>query len=290
MAFEKIISETTPEGVLVLTLNDPAVRNAAGATLMAEFLSELDRFEADKALRVLVITGAGTAFCSGANMRDMARSLDEGTWGAPPDPNAARDAWAELDPVYRDREVLHPFQGPVIVSRLHNLRKPSFAAVNGAALGFGCGVALSCDFRAAGRSASFCEFFIRRGLVPADGSAWQLPKLIGMAQALWLQYSGDLVDGEEALRIGMANWLYEDDVLLDKTLERATRLARGPVFAMGIAKMLIHESYQEDLAKHLRLSWRAQEITRQTPEHREGMQAFLEKREPRFRDLAKETV
>lgn len=277
-----ILSETTRDGVLVVTLNDPATRNSAGPQLQQELLAELDRMHSDPSLRVLVLTGAPPAFCSGANLKDMARAMDAGTWGAEPDPDAPRNAWAELDPVYHDREVVRGAVGPEIVSKLHNLRKPSFAAVNGAALGFGCGIALSCDFRAAGRSARFSETFIRRGLVPADGSAWQLPKLVGLSQALWMHYSGDAIDGEEAYRIGLANWLFDDGVLLDRTLELATRLARGPVFAMGVAKLLVHEAYQEDLAKHLRLSGRAQELTKRTPEHREGLQAFLEKREPRF--------
>jgi 2-(1,2-epoxy-1,2-dihydrophenyl)acetyl-CoA isomerase len=284
MSHGKIRVETTPDGVLVVTLDDPGTRNAAGAQMQAELLAELDRMQNDPALRVLVITGAGNTFCSGANMRDMARALDEGEWGAPPDPAAPRNAWAELDPVYYDREVPPAWAGPDIVRKLHNLRKPSFAAVNGHALGFGCGVALSCDFRSAARSARFSETFIRRGLVPADGSAWQLPKLVGMANALWMHYSGDAITGEEAYRIGLANWLFDDEALLDGTLELATKLARGPVFAMGIAKLLVHEAYQEDLAKHLRLSARAQELTKRTPEHREGLRAFIEKREPRFVD------
>jgi len=284
MTFQKIRSETTADGVLVLTLDDPDTRNAAGTELMSELRSELDRLESDPALRVLVLTGAGNTFCSGANMKWMAQALADGDWGAVPDTNAPRNAWVELDPVYHDREVRRTASGPDLVSRLHNLRKPSFAAVNGHALGFGCGLALSCDFRAAGKAARFSETFIRRGLVPADGSAWQLPKLVGMSHALWMQYSGDSVTGEEAHRIGLANWLFEDGELLDRTLELATRLARGPIFAMGIAKLLVHESYQEDLAKHLYLSTRAQELTRQTADHREGMRAFIEKREPRFRD------
>lgn len=283
MSFGKILSETTSDGVLVITLNDPATRNAAGPELQAELMSEIDRLECDPDLRVLVLTGAENSFCSGANMKWMAGALESGEWGGEPDADTPRNAWAELDPVYHDREVLRKAAGPELVSRLHNLRKPSFAAVNGHALGFGCGLALSCDFRAAGRSAQFSEMFIRRGLVPADGSAWQLPRLVGMSQALWMQYSGDVVTGEEAHRIGLANWLFDDDELLDKTLALATKLARGPIFAMGIAKLLIHESYQEDLAKHLYLSTRAQELTKRTAEHREGMQAFLEKREPRFR-------
>ena len=279
---EKLLSTTTADGVLVLTLNDPATRNSAGAQLQGEFLSELGRFERDDALRVLVVTGSGNTFCSGANMRDLANMAQEQEREDSGSDARPRNTWAELDPVYYDREALRTPVGPEIVSRLHDLRKPSFAAVNGHALGFGCGVALSCDFRAAGRAARFSETFIRRGLVPADGSAWQLPKLVGMSQALWMQYSGDAVTGEEAHRIGLANWLFEDDELLERTIELATRLAQGPVLAMGTAKLLIHESYQEDLAKHLRLAWRAQALTRRTPEHQEGLLAFLEKREPRF--------
>lgn len=287
MAFEKLLSETTPEGVLILTMNDPPTLNSLGEPLMPELLSEVDRFAEDGDLRALVITGAGRAFSSGANVRGFARGIEEreqaqaeageDSGDRPPPP------WETLDPVYASRETRDYSTGPAIVSKLHNLQKPSFAAVNGHAYGLGCGIALSCDFRIAAESARFNEAFIRNGLVPADGSAWQLPKLVGMSNALWMQYSGEPVDGNEAFRIGLANKVVPDDQLMEATLEMATKLAKGPVYAMGIVKQLVHQGYQHDLADHLPLASRGQSLTRETYDHKEGVQAFIEKRQPNFR-------
>ena len=283
MPFEKIISETTPEGVLILTMNDPDTLNALGEPLMPELESEVHRFAADGDLRVLVITGSGRAFSSGANVRGFQRRINDAETAAESVPESRATSWEELDPDYTAREALGQKSGPAIVPMLHNLHKPSFAAVNGHAYGLGCGIAISCDIRIAGESARFNEAFIRNGLVPADGSAWQLPKLVGMANALWMQYSGDPIDGQEAYRIGLANKVVPDDKLMETTLEMATKLARGPVYAMGIVKQLIHQAYQQDLGEHLPLASRGQDLTRTTFDHKEGVAAFLEKRKPEFR-------
>jgi len=283
MPFEKIISETTPEGVLILTMNDPDTLNALGEPLMPELESEVDRFAADGDLRVLVITGSGRAFSSGANVRGFQSRIDDAETAAEAAPESRATSWEDLDPDYTYREGLGARNGPAIVPKLHNLHKPSFAAVNGHAYGLGCGIALSCDIRIAGESARFNEAFIRNGLVPADGSAWQLPKLVGMANALWMQYSGEPIDGQEAYRMGLANKVVPDDELMETTLEMATKLARGPVYAMGIVKQLIHQAYQQDLAEHLPLASRGQDLTRTTYDHKEGVAAFLEKRKPEFR-------
>ena len=283
MPFEKIISETTPEGVLILTMNDPDTLNALGEPLMPELESEVDRFAADGDLRALVITGAGRAFSSGANVRGFQRRINDADAAAEDAPEPRPTPWEQLDPDYTARETLQVKTGPPIVSKLHNLHKPSFAAVNGHAYGLGCGIALSCDIRIAGESARFNEAFIRNGLVPADGSAWQLPKLVGMANALWMQYSGEPIDGNEAYRIGLANKVVADEALMETTLKMATKLARGPVYDMGIVKQLIHQAYQQELAEHLPLASRGQDLTRTTFDHKEGVAAFLEKRKPEFR-------
>lgn len=279
MSFEKLISETTLDGVLVLTMNDPATRNALGNPLSQELMSEVDRFERDPELKVLVITGADPSFSSGANVRGFdqgIRQREEGGGPVRPSP------WEELDPVYAARET-RAGGGPGIVLKLHNMQKPTFAAVNGHAYGLGCGIALSCDFRIASERALFNEAFIRNGLVPADGSAWQLPKLVGMSNALWMQYSGEPVDGEEAYRIGLANKVVPHETLMETTLDMATKLARGPIYAMALVKQLIHQGYQHDLAEHLNIAPRAQALTRLTEDHREGVRAFLEKRPPQFK-------
>jgi enoyl-CoA hydratase/carnithine racemase len=280
-----VTAEVVDDKIFVLTMNDPTTRNALGEELMGLLTGHIDRFATDPDLRCLVITGAGTAFSSGANVRGFARRIASAEASATQD-GAAPDVpqpWQQLDPVYTARETGNFAMGPAIVRQLHNLQKPSIAAVNGHAYGLGCGIALSCDFRIAAESARFNEAFIRNGLVPADGSAWQLPKLVGMANALWMQFSGEAVDGQEAYRIGLANKVVPDDQLMKATLEMAGKLASGPVFAMGLLKQLIHQGYQQDLSQHLPLASRAQALTRTTYDHKEGVQAFLEKRKPEFR-------
>src|SRR5690606_8423276 len=128
----------------------------------------------------------------------------------------------------------------------------------------------------------FSEAFIRNGLIPADGSTWQLPKLIGPARTLWMQYTGDAIDAAEAERIGIVNKTVPDDQLLETALEMATRLARGPVFSMGMIKQLVMRGFEQNLPEHLSLASHAQDLARATDDHREGVRAFLEKRDPQF--------
>jgi enoyl-CoA hydratase/carnithine racemase len=279
MAFELLLSETTPDGVLVLTLNDPTTRNSLTETLTAELTSEVDRFAHDPDLRVLVITGADPAFCSGANVRNFDRNIrarEQSGNGAEPTP------WERLDPTFTARLNRSP-GGPAIVLQLHTLQKPSIAAVNGAAYGLGCGIALSCDFRVASEKARFSEAFIRNGLIPADGSCWQLPKMIGIARTLWMQYTGEPIEGAEAAQIGLVNQVVPHEQLMDAALEMATRLARGPIFSMALIKQLVYQGFHQTLPEHLTVATRAQNLARQTEDHKEGVRAFLEKRQPVFK-------
>jgi enoyl-CoA hydratase/carnithine racemase len=279
MAFEFIRSESTGEGVLILTLDDPSTRNALGGQLSEELEGEVHRFAQDPELRVLVLTGADPAFCSGANVRGFNRAVQEReAQGTPPPPSP----WEHLDPAYM-ADSLHEAMGPPIVRQLWNLQKPTIAAVNGAAYGLGCGVALSCDIRIASESARFSEAFVRNGLIPADGSAWQLPRLIGLSNTLLLQYTGDAVDGQEAFRLGLCSKVVPHEALMETTMELATRLAQGPTYAMSMIKMLVHKAQQQDLAEHLTQASRAQNLARQTEDHKEGVRAFLEKRKANFK-------
>ncbi|MGQ4808151.1 Crotonyl-CoA hydratase [Candidatus Entotheonellaceae bacterium PAL068K] len=279
MAFEFIHSETTDDGVLVLTLDDPKTRNALGGQLSAEFEAEVDRFGQVPELRVLVVTGADPAFCSGANVRGFNRAVEQREAQGPP---PAPGPWELLDPAYM-ADSRHEAMGPAIVRQLWNLQKPTIAAVNGAAYGLGCGIALSCDLRIASEAARFSEAFIRNGLIPADGSAWQLPRLIGLSNTLLLQYTGDAVDGKEAFRLGLCNQVVPHEELMQTTMALATRLAKGPTFSMSLIKMLVHKAQQQDLAEHLVQAWRAQNLARQTEDHKEGVRAFIEKRQANFK-------
>ena len=167
--------------------------------------------------------------------------------------------------------------------RLHQLQKPSIAAVNGHAMGVGMGVALACDIRIAAEKAQFSEAFVRMGLIPGDGSSWQLPRLIGLSNTLLLQYTGDRVDGNEAYRLGLVSKVVPDDQIMEASLELATRLAQGPTQSLSLIKYLVHRSLETDLEESLEIAHVAQEQARQTEDHKEAVQAFLEKRRPNFK-------
>jgi 2-(1,2-epoxy-1,2-dihydrophenyl)acetyl-CoA isomerase len=278
----KLGSETTADGVLVLTINNPEFRNALDPDLLSALESEIKRFSADPDLKVLLITGAGSAFSSGANVRGFARSIEERESASESPADEARSPWEQLDPFYTLRQNPDSAMGPEVVRLLYNLQKPSIAAVNGPAYGLGCGIAIFCDFRIAGESARFSEAFIRNGLVTGDGSAWLLPRLIGMANTLWMQYTGEPVPAQEAYRIGLVNEVTSDEDLMKRSLEFATKLAKGPVFAMGLIKQMVQQSYDQDFHDALVLGAHAQSIARNTSDHKEGVRAFLEKRPPRF--------
>ena len=279
MALEYIHSEET-KGVLVITLDDPKTRNALGGPLSEELESEIDRFSEDPDLRVLVLTGADPAFCSGANVKGFDRAVREREANGPTD--AGPSPWESLDPAYQADSV-HEAKGPAIVRKLWNLEKPTIAAVNGAAYGLGCGVALSCDIRIASENARFAEAFIRNGLIPADGSAWQLPRLIGLSNTLLLQYTGDAVDGNDGYRLGLCSKVVPHEELMEETMQLAIRLGEGPTYSMSLIKMLVHKAQQQDLAEHLTQAARAQNLARQTDDHKEGVRAFVEKRPAKFK-------
>jgi enoyl-CoA hydratase/carnithine racemase len=167
--------------------------------------------------------------------------------------------------------------------QLHRLRKPSIAAVNGPAVGLGMGVALGCDIRLASEQATFSEGFVKMGLIPADGSCWQLPRLIGLGNTLMLQYTGDAITADEAFRMGLVSRVTLHDDLIGDATELARRLAGGSTYSMSLIKRLVQRSLDVDLTESMRLAGPAQAIARRTDDHREGARAFIEKRPPNFK-------
>ena len=145
------------------------------------------------------------------------------------------------------------------------------------------GVALACDIRYSAEKAVFSEAFARMGLIPGDGSCWQLPRLIGMSNTLLLQYTGDRIDGAEAYRLGIVSKLFSNDELFDASLELASRLAKGATQSHALTKYLVQKSLSMDLEESLELALVAQEQVRRTEDHKEAVQAFLEKRPALFK-------
>jgi len=280
MSYDFIQTENR-DGVLVLTMHDPPTRNALGPEMSAEIRAELDRFEDDPACRVLLITGTAPSFCSGANVRGFRRRIEEQeTTAAEPAPLP----WGRMEArlANRDDRVEYAGGAPLVPLRIHNLQKPSIAAVNGHAMGVGMGVALACDIRYAAANAVFSEAFSRMGLIPGDGSCWQLPRLIGMSNTLLLQYTGDRIDGAEAHRLGIVSKVTPEDSLMESAMELASRLAQGPTQSLALIKYLVHRSQDLSFAESLDLAHVAQAQARRTEDHKEAVQAFLEKRPPVF--------
>ena len=253
--------------------------------MMKELEEELDRFESSPALRALVLTGSDPSFCSGANVKTMNDDNESSEPKAIPSDSTPWDllnqAWDRQSALNsRPRDLIEGVR--YMPLRLHNLQKPSIAAVNGSAIGLGMGIALSCDIRFASTNAKFSEMFVRRGLIPADGSCWQLPRMIGLGKTFMLQYTGEIVSAEESLGLGIVNKITQHDQLMNETMDLAHRIASGATYSMALIKKLIHESLHTNLEESLKLAGPAQDIARQTSDHKEGVKAFVEKRKPNF--------
>ena len=275
----KFIKVKRKDGILLMTMHDPDTRNALGDDMAKEILDELDRFETDPKDRVLLMTGTEPSFCSGANVRRFNKEIQEKEEA----PQRATLPWGKMEARLGSHQQLDPHLGPRVVLRLHQLQKPSIAAVNGHAMGVGMGVALGCDIRIASEKAVFSEAFVRMGLIPGDGSSWQLPRLIGLSNTLLLQYTGDRVDGSEAYRMGLVSKVVPQEELMPAAMELATRLAQGPTQSLSLIKYLMHKSLETDFEESLQISHIAQDLARQTQDHKEAVQAFLEKRKPEFK-------
>ena len=279
------INSETEGGVLVLTMNDPKTRNAIGEEMMGELNQELDRLESDPMLRVVVLTGMDPAFCSGANVKDMGRENESSDKQPLPEDRSPWDVLQEQWDIQatRTRRPQDEIEGVrAFPLKLHNLQKPSIAAVNGAAIGLGMGIALSCDIRLASQKAKFSEMFVRRGLIPADGSCWQLPRMIGLGNTFMLQYTGDVLEADTAERFGIVSKTFPHDELIESTLSLAHSIAQGATYSMSLIKKLIHKSLDTDLADSLRLAGPAQNLARRSYDHKEGIRSFVEKRAPNF--------
>lgn len=256
---EPTVLSALEAGVLRLTLNRPAKLNACTRVMLAELRSALEAAADDKRCRVVVLTGAGRAFCAGQDL------LDVDVPGQVPD--AA--------------ELLASAYNP-IVKLVGSMPKPVLAAVNGIAAGAGANIALACDLIYAGRSATFLQAFARIGLIPDAGGTWQLPRLVGAARARGLCLFAEPLPAEKAEAWGLIWKMVEDDKLVAEVEAAAQRLASAPTYALGLTKRALAASSTNTLAAQLDLERALQERAGASPDGREGIAAFLEKRAPRF--------
>ena len=266
------MTQTAPNGrvlldiqdnVAVMTLNDPAVLNAFGLKLRQDITWALDRVEAGDA-RCLMITGAGRAFCSGANLNDPDR--------APRDRAAEARGEAKGD--------LETWYHPTFL-RLRDLAMPVVTAINGIAAGAGMSLALMGDMRVAAKSASFLQAFARIGLVPDCGSSYMLPRMIGMARAMELSMLAERLPAETALSWGLINRVFEDEALPVQAMEIARRLADGPM-SLGLIRKMYWASLENSFEQQIALEAKLQSQAGMSADYTEGVTAFREKRRTRF--------
>ncbi len=266
MTYEQILY-TKQDGVATITLNRPERMNAFTDVMIREWAEALEDARVDSDVRVVILTGNGRGFCAGADLRSGS-GIGDGGAGAPPTA-ASRRNWL--------RDGVH-----AVPRAVQLLDKPYIAAVNGAAVGAGMDMASMADIRIASDSAKFAMSYVKVGLVPGDGGCYFLPRIVGMAKALEMIWTGDFVDAEEALRIGYVTKVVPADDLLGAAHELAMRLAAGPAVAIQLAKRLAYRSTTASWNEAFELAGQAMAIAQSTEDAREGPRAFVEARAPKF--------
>ncbi|MCB1646014.1 MAG: crotonase/enoyl-CoA hydratase family protein [Pseudomonadales bacterium] len=253
------------DSIVTLTLNKHETRNAISEDEMVDAIeAACARINADKSVRVAVLTGAGSAFSSGGNVKDMKDK--KGMFGGTP---------TEIRDGYRNGIQRIPLA-------VYHLEVPIIAAVNGPAIGAGCDLAMMCDMRIASEKAIFAESFVKVGLIPGDGGARFLPRVIGISRANEMAFTGEPVNAQTALAWGMVSRVVEPEKLLEAAHELAARVAANPPSALRMTKKLLQEGQHAQLASLLEMSASLQALAHQTRDHAEAVDAILEKRTPVF--------
>ncbi|HYW91370.1 MAG TPA: 2-(1,2-epoxy-1,2-dihydrophenyl)acetyl-CoA isomerase PaaG [Gammaproteobacteria bacterium] len=261
MAYEHIELDISA-GVARLTLNRPGNLNSFNGQMHEELREALGRVDRDEAARCLLLTGAGRGFCAGQDLSDP---------GVQPG-DQAPDLGESIERNYNP-----------LIRGIKALQQPVVCAVNGVAAGAGANLALACDIVLAARSASFIQAFCRIGLVPDSGGTWHLPRLVGHARATALAMLGEKVSAEQAERWGMIWKCVDDDALASEATRLARHLASQPTRGLALIKQALQASWNNPLEAQLDLERDLQRIAGRTHDYREGVAAFVEKREPRFR-------
>jgi 2-(1,2-epoxy-1,2-dihydrophenyl)acetyl-CoA isomerase len=248
-------------GITRLTLNRPDKLNAFTQEMHAELRAGLDAARADADCRVVVLTGAGRAFSAGQDLAEVVGPAD----------NAAPDPGSRLEKAYNP-----------LIRLITTLEKPVIAAVNGIAAGAAANIALACDLVYAARSASFLQAFARIGLIPDAGGTWVLPRLAGQARARGLAMLAEPLPAEKAEAWGLIWKCVDDDKLETEVSTVAQKLATAPTYALALAKQALAASSTNTLAQQLDLERDLQRLAGASPDAREGIRAFLEKRAPKY--------
>lgn len=247
------------DGVATITLNRPEKLNAFNEAMHGELTHLLDRIELDRAIRAVLITGAGRGFCAGQDLKDRigAENVDLGDG---------------LDRLYNP-----------LIRRIRKLERPVVCGVNGVAAGAGANFALACDIVVAARSASFIQAFVKLGLVPDSGGSFFLPRLVGSARAMGMAMLGGKISAEQATAWGLIWDVVDDDQLAATAFDLARHLAQQPTIGLGLIKRAMNASAANDLDRQLDLERDLQREAGRTEDYREGVRAFLEQRPAHFK-------
>jgi enoyl-CoA hydratase/carnithine racemase len=252
--------ELTVEGkVAIVTLNRPEVRNAINDALRTEFVSTLEKVAADASIRAMVLTGRGKGFCAGGDISGMKERLSA------PTGQVAFNGWRRQGQTHKS------------VALLHGLPKITIAAVNGAAAGLGCDMALACDFIVASEQAAFTMSFVKRGLVSDGGGMYFLPRRIGLPKAKEMIFTGRTVDAKEALAIGLADRVATADRLVADAAAWARDLSQGSQASIAFSKAILDRTFESAEEQVFALGREAQAVCYTTSEHRDSVTAFLDK-------------
>jgi 2-(1,2-epoxy-1,2-dihydrophenyl)acetyl-CoA isomerase len=251
--------------IAVLTLNRPEKMNALSAEMRESLPRALQEIQVDDSVRVLILTGAGRGFCSGADVAvQAARAAGQG---------------AETS-----RQALLQLVGSIVLG-FEKVNKPIIAAVNGIAAGVGLTMTLACDIRIASANARFAAIWVKRGLIADGGATLLLPLIVGMEKALELSFTGDIIDAREAERIRLVSRVVPPEELMIRAKELAQKIAAGPPISVELVKRVIWERIRNQLREQLLLESYAQNLCRTTQDQKEAVKAFMEKREPVFKGL-----
>lgn len=260
MPYEFIVVESTA-GVMIITLNRPAVLNSFNAQMARELRGALDECRADKTVRAVLLTGAGRAFCAGQDLSEVPASTE----------GEAYDLGATVRGTYN----------PVIKS-IRELELPVICAVNGVAAGAGANLAIACDIVFASETASFIQSFAKIGLIPDSGGTFFLPRIVGLPRATAMMMTAEKIDAQRAYELGMVYRVCPADTVRTEALALATELAAMPTRGLGLTKRALNESLRNDLDAQLELEAELQSEAGRTRDFVEGVQSFLEKRRPNF--------
>jgi enoyl-CoA hydratase/carnithine racemase len=251
--------------VVTLTLNAPERRNAISTFADCDdVVAAVHRVNRDRSVRAVILTGAGTAFCAGGDLKAM------------------RDRKGILEGSHADVRENYRRGVQAMANALYDCDAPTIAAVNGPAIGLGLDVACMCDIRIASEKASFAESFVKVGIVPGDGGAWLLPRVVGMSVACEMSFTGDLLTPQEAREVRLVSRVVPPEGLMDAARAMAGRIAANPPEMVRMTKKLLREGQHTRLSTLLEMSAAFQALAHTTEDHKEAVTAMLEKRKPTF--------